>query len=270
MPISLEKFEQSAPELLSLAKKAKFSLSKYNLESITADVAFVLDASGSMNSQYQGGHVQSALERVFPLAAHFDDNQSMETWAFADKQQKMHPISFDNYKDYVNKEDGGWRKWMQSLNSSYNNEPVVMRAIIKDFFGLDAPTLESVSKSSGGFLGFGKKTVQEKSFAPQQKPRKPIWILFISDGGVAHNEDIKFLIKWSSTLPIFWQFVGVGGSSYGALQEFDTMPDRFIDNANFFAIDNLQSISEQALYDKMVQEFPEWIQLAQAQQLIIS
>lgn len=268
MTISLDKFEKNAPELLSLAKKAQFSLSKFNLESINADVAFVLDASGSMSGQYQGGQVQASLERVFPIAAHFDDNESMDTWAFADKQQKMKSISFDNYKDYVNQESGGWRSWMQKLNSSYNNEPVVIRAIIKEFFGIDAPTLESSKKSSGGFLGFGKKTVEEQVFAPQQPPRKPIWVLFISDGGVAHNEDIKFLIKWSSTLPIFWQFVGIGGSSYGALEEFDDMPGRFLDNADFFAIDNLKSISEQALYDKMVQEFPEWIKLAQAQNLI--
>lgn len=266
MSISLDKFEQKAPELLSLAKKAKFSLSKYNLESIVADVAFVLDASGSMVHQYETGHVQSALERVFPLAAHFDDNNTMETWAFADKQKQLTSISFDNYKNYVNQEAGGWPKWMHSLNSGYNNEPVVIRAIIKEFFGLDAPPLE---KSTGGFLGFGKTHGNEKSFAPKQAPRKPIWILFISDGGVAHNEDIKFLLHWSSTLPIFWQFVGMGGSSYGALEEFDTLEDRFIDNANFFAIDNLQSISEQTLYDQMVQEFPEWIKLAQDKNMLI-
>lgn len=266
MAISLDKFEQKAPELLSLAKKAQFSLSKYNLESIVSDVAFVLDASGSMNNQYKSGDVQTTLERVFPLAAHFDDNDSMETWAFADKQQKMSSISFDNYKNYVNQESGGWKSWMQTLNSSYNNEPVVMRSIIKEFFNLEAPSLE---KSSGGLFGWGKKSGNEKSFAPQQNPRKPIWVLFISDGGVAHDDDIKFLIKWSSTLPIFWQFVGIGGSNYGALEEFDSLPDRFLDNADFFSIDNLKSISEQELYDKMVQEFPAWIKLAQTKNLII-
>ena len=117
MPISLDKFEQKAPELLSLAKKAKFSLSKYNLDNIVAEVAFVLDASGSMIRQYQQNQVQAALERVFPLAAHFDDNDSMEAWAFADKQQQLSAISFDNYKNYVNQDNGGWQQWMHTLNS---------------------------------------------------------------------------------------------------------------------------------------------------------
>lgn len=265
MSISLEKFEQKAPELLSLAKKAKVSLSKYNLDNIVAEVAFVLDASGSMIRQYQQNQVQSVLERVFPIAAHFDDNDSMEAWAFANKQQKLTSISFDNYKNFVNQDHGGWQHWMNSLNSSYNNEPVVMRAIIEHFFGIQAPSME---KSSGGFFGFFKNSGNQKSFAPKQSPRMPVWILFISDGGVAHNEDIEFLIKWSSTLPIFWQFVGIGGSNYGALEGFDTMDGRFIDNANFFAIDNLSSISEQELYDKMIQEFPSWIQLAKKHNMI--
>lgn len=266
MAISIDKIEQKAPELLSLAKKAKFSLSKYNLDNICADVAFIIDASGSMTKQYETNHVQSIIERVFPLAVNFDDNQQMDTWAFAYKQQKMESISFDNYKGYVEQQKGGWKKWMRDLNSAYNNEPVVIRSVIKEFFGLEAPELV---RTSSGFLGFGKKEGNEKDFAPKQAPRKPIWVLFISDGGVEHNEDIKFLIKWSSTLPIFWQFIGIGGYSYGALQELDTLPGRFVDNANFFSIDNLDSLTEQHLYDKMVEEFPAWIELAKTNNLII-
>lgn len=270
MAISLDKFEQKAPELLSLAKKAQFSLSKFNLEDIQAEVSFVLDASGSMTGQYQTGQVQSLVERVFPVAAHFDNNDSMETWAFADKQQQLSSIGFDNYKDFVNQDNGGWQRWMSNLNASYNNEPVVMRAIIKHFFGLDVPKLEKPSSGGGGFFGFGKKSSSgnEGTFAPKQSPRLPIWVMFISDGGVAHNEDIEFILKWSSTLPIFWQFMGIGGSSYGALEKFDDLTGRFIDNADFFAIDNLKSISEQQLYDKMVQEFPQWITLAKSHNMI--
>lgn len=265
MPISLDKFEQKAPELLSLAKKAKFSLSKYNLDDIQADVAFVLDASGSMNDQYRNGDVQKIVERVFPLACHFDDDNQMPTWAFANSQQSLSDVSFDNFREFVNTDNGGWKQWMSTLNSSYNNEPVVMRAIIKHFFNLDVPVLE---KSSSGFLGFGKKSGNENTLAPTQQKRKPIWILFISDGGVAHNDDIEFIIKWSSTLPIFWQFVGIGGSNYGALETFDNLQGRFIDNSDFFDVDSITSIPEQELYNKMIQEFPSWIKQAQTKNII--
>lgn len=265
MAISLDKFEQKAPELLSLAKKAKVSLSKFNLEHIVAEVAFVLDASGSMQKQYQQGQVQQILNRVFPIAVNFDDNESFESWAFAQHQQQLSSVTFDNFKNYINHDNGGWQNWMETLDARYNNEPVVIRDIIKNYFGIEAPQLV---KSSSGFLGFGKTKGNEDSLAPKQAPQNPIWILFISDGGVDHNEDIEFLIKWSSTLPIFWQFIGIGGNNYGALENFDTMDGRYIDNANFFAIDNLSSISEQELYDQMIQEFPSWIKKAQLKNII--
>ena len=44
--------------------------------------------------------------------------------------------------------------------------------------------------------------------------------------------------------------------------------DSTIDNANFFAIDNLSSISEQELYDQMIQEFPSWIKEAKLKNII--
>jgi uncharacterized protein with von Willebrand factor type A (vWA) domain len=46
--ISFEKLERQAPELVSLAKKAQFNLSRHDLEDQRAKVALCLDHSGSM------------------------------------------------------------------------------------------------------------------------------------------------------------------------------------------------------------------------------
>lgn len=260
--ISLEKkFETKAPQLVSLAKKASVSLAKYNLESVKARSAFVIDASGSMTGQYSRGKVQATLNRVFPLGVHFDDNDQLETWAFAQDSHKYSDITFDNYTDYVNVEGGGWKKWMSKLNAGYNNEPAVIRDVIKHFTGLDAPAFET-----GGFFG-GKKNTNNDP-APFMGPQAPVFVLFISDGGVAHNDHIKFLLRWASTLPIFWQFVGIGGSNYGVLQELDELSGRYIDNANFFAIDDLDDLTEEELYDRMVGEFPQWLKLAHDKTII--
>jgi hypothetical protein len=140
-----------------------------------------------------------------------------------------------------------------------------MKAIIKHFFNLEAPVLET---PSSGLSRFVKKIENEKSFALKQSPQKPVWVLFISDSGVGHNEDIEFLIRWSSTLPIFWQFIGIGGFNYGILERIHELNNLFINNANFFAIDNLFSITEQELYDKMIQKFSEWIELAKKHNMI--
>lgn len=262
--VSLEKrFEQKAPQLVSLAKIAGVSLAKNQLERVRAKVAFVIDASGSMKQQYECGQVQEVVNRVFPLGVHFDDDEALETWAFGNKSKQLSNVTFGNFKDYVTQEAGGWFQWMMDVQSNDNNEPVVIRQVIEHFSGLAPPGPDADNK---GF--FGLKKVFPKGFAPAITARAPVFVLFISDGGVSHNSEIQFLIRWASTLPIFWQFIGIGGSSYGALAKLDELSRRHIDNANFFAVDDLRQISEAELYDRMMKEFPMWLKEARARGMI--
>lgn len=262
--VSLEKrFEQQAPQLVSLAKIAGVSLAKHQLERVRAKVAFVIDASGSMYNQYERGQVQEVVNRVFPLGVHFNDDEELETWAFALKSKRLSNVTFGNFKNYVKKDKGGWQQWMSDLNAGYNNEPAVIREVIAHFSGLTPPDIVTEKK---GF--FSSKKSYPAGFAPAIAAKTPILVLFISDGGVSHNDEIEFLISWSSSLPIFWQFIGIGGSSYGALEKLDELAGRHIDNANFFAIDDLRQISEAELYDRMMREFPAWLKQARARDMI--
>ena len=63
----------------------------------------------------------------------------------------------------------------------------------------------------------------------------------------------------AAKLPMFWQFVGLGGHHYGILKDLDEMTGRLIDNCNFFELDDLDDISEEALYENMLEEFPSWL-----------
>lgn len=87
----------------------------------------------------------------------------------------------------------------------------------------------------------------------------PVFIIFISDGGVDQDKKIKSLLVEAAKRPIFWQFVGIGGRNYGILEKLDTMSGRLVDNCGFFALDDVHSISEQDLYDRLLQEFPVWL-----------
>ncbi len=40
------------------------------------------------------------------------------------------------------------------------------------------------------------------------------------------------------------------------------MEGRYVDNANFFHTENIDKISDDQLYDKLLNEFPEWIKEA--------
>ena len=234
---SLEKvILEKAPKLVNLAKKATVSLEKRQLQRLTAKVALVLDASGSMNRQYKQGRVQEVVNRLLPLAVSFDDDQALDCWAFGRDSQYLGEVGLDNYDGFIDNVQGGWRKW--ELGPRINNEAEVMK-VVTEFYqndGLDVP----------------------------------VYILFISDGGVSDNRGISKIITEAAKLPIFWQFVGLGGRSYGILKKLDDMTGRVIDNCSFFELDDLDDISEEALYENMLEEFPSWLKEAREIGLIAS
>ena len=40
------------------------------------------------------------------------------------------------------------------------------------------------------------------------------------------------------------------------------MPGRVVDNANFFSLDDVDKISDEELYNKLLNEFPMWLKEA--------
>jgi len=66
----------------------------------------------------------------------------------------------------------------------------------------------------------------------------------------------------ASKYPIFWQFVGIGKSSFDFLEKLDNLKGRVVDNANFFAVNDINAITDQELYQRMLTEFPLWLKAA--------
>ncbi len=232
--ISLEKrLEKDAPHLIGLAKTLTISLEKKKLVDTVAKVALILDVSGSMSNQYSNGDMQLVVDRVVPLAVHFDDDGDLEAWAFGSRDKSLAPITVKNVKNYVNHEWGGWSKWMSSLGYG-NNEPAVMLSVVDAY----------------------------------KKSKLPAYVIFISDGGVGYNDQIEKILVESSKYPIFWQFVGLGGSNYGILERFDTMKGRVVDNCNFFALDDIHSVSNSDLYERLLGEFPDWLKAAKSKGIL--
>ena len=46
------------------------------------------------------------------------------------------------------------------------------------------------------------------------------------------------------------------------------MEGRFIDNANFFALDDIDSISDEQLYERLMGEFPIWLKQAKQKNIL--
>ncbi|MDR1035702.1 MAG: VWA domain-containing protein [Deltaproteobacteria bacterium] len=229
--VSLEKkLEQQAPKLLSLAKPLKVALEKHRLTDTVAMVGLVLDISGSMSGRFADGAVQDVINKTVPLAVQFDDDGNLDLWYYGTRPREMPPVTLANYTGAVPPD---WRILMRDLGYG-NNEPAVMKLV-----------MDKCGSSS-----------------------IPAYIVFITDGGIDKEAQIKKLLIEASGMPIFWQFVGLGGSGYGVLKNLDSMSGRVVDNANFFALDDFRKIGDEELYTRLLGEFPDWLKAAKSKGIL--
>lgn len=48
-------------------------------------------------------------------------------------------------------------------------------------------------------------------------------------------------------------------ADYGLLQNLDTMAGRQVDNAGFFSVDDIDTLTDADPYDRLLSEFPDWL-----------
>ena len=219
-----------------LKKKVSISLEKKKIGFEKSRIAVVFDASGSMTQLYQRGTIQRAFERVLAVAACMDDNGELDVWFFGSKFMKARSVTERDFEDYI-QQTYPVPQMFGGLGSG-NNEPPVMKDIIRHYV--------------------------------KKEPRKdiPAYIIFFSDGGIYKDKEIAKILIDASQHNIFWQFVGLGNANYGVLQKLDDLPGRFIDNADFFALDDLDKITDEELYDRLLNEFPQWLREARAKGIL--
>lgn len=211
---------EKAPRLLNLTKKATVVLEKKKLDTEKASVVVVLDRSGSMFWQYKNGDLQKAIDKLLPISLMLDDDGTLDCWAFGDSSIHLPGVTLDNIDNYLVNER--WKDWNIGRN---NNEPDVLDKVISTY----------------------------------KESKQPVYVIFISDGGIYKTGAIKKLIKESAYFPIFWQFVGIGGNNYGVLENLDDLKGRIVDNADFFSIDRIDSLSDEDLYNRLLNEYPSWL-----------
>ncbi len=229
--------EALKPPVLSkidLRKKiVQFTLEKKQLTGVTARVGIVLDISGSMRNLYARGVVQEVVERILAVASKFDDNGVLDVWVYDNEFSRMEPVTERDFGDYVKRHILNNR----SIHKfGFNNEPPVMEDVIR------------------------KYTKEEK------KDTTPVFIIFINDGGVVRAT--KKIIKNAAVQPIFWQFVGIGNSDFEVLEGLDNMTGRVVDNADFVHLDRIEEVTDEELYDRLLNEFPHWLKAAKDKRIL--
>lgn len=225
-----ETTSSNVKEKVSLMKEEvhKVCLTKKPLMGLKARVGLVLDYSGSMISLYDNGTVQRIVETILPIAMEFDDNGSMEVWIFEDGFHRLPDITLENCENYVKRE---------IIDAGYNMGGTRYSPVMQDVINLYS-----------------------------EDTSLPSYVLFITDGDNYGNDKTTTtkLISNASKLPIFWQFVGVGGASFYYLQSLDDLEGRYVDNADFFAVDKASHIT----YKDLLNEFPEWLNYPEVKQML--
>ncbi|RZF64911.1 hypothetical protein EWE75_08585 [Sphingomonas populi] len=246
-----------SPAPVSLSKvdlrkqKVGISLKKLGIEHEKAEVSFIIDASGSMSHLYANGVVQETVERIAPVALRLDDDGSMDTWFYADRCQQVEALQADNLEGFLARTLAHPGARIGAVDTGK-----------KGLFG-------GAKKQGGTSIGFGNnEPVVMKALLATEPSRRtvPRLVIFLTDGGIypSTSRVIEDILRSSSRLPIFWQFIGVGHADYGILREFDTIDGRVVDNAGFFSVDDLTGISDEVLYDRILGEFPAWLRAARA------
>lgn len=217
--------KQQAVQTLNLRKETLgICLTKNNISNLTAMVGLVLDQTGSMKELYKKGTAQEVVERLLPMGLKFDDNGELDMWIFAKRFKRLNSVTESEFYQYVDRE----------IMNNPNNQlweatyyAPVMRDVLKKYTQEDPSTLPTI-------------------------------IYFITDGENFDHPETEAIIKEASKHNIFWQFVGIGNEKFKFLKKLDDMEGRHIDNADFFQLNDISRITDEELYNRLLQEYPSW------------
>lgn len=188
-----------------------------------ARVFVVIDSSGSMTPLYNNGAVQDVLTRLLPLALKFDDNGELEVYVFNNYcNPAPEPMTLNNYNTYVKNKI--LKKGLGPCGGT-NYAPVI------------------------------KKTMHDyNDGAPT-----PAFGIIITDGNNDDRVETDRAIRESSKYNIFYQFVGIGRKEFTYLQKLDDLDGRAVDNTAFIKVDDFEGLTDDELYDKLLEQYPQWL-----------
>ncbi len=241
--ISLSKDKVKLEKHVVSLSKTVVSLSKksgVDLGNARAKVVLALDYSGSMLGLYKNGTVQETINRLVPLGLTFDDNGSIDVFLFQSNYRRMDDLNLSNYENYISKVV---RRSGYSMGGT--NYAPVLKAII-----------EGEVRTVGGFLGFGGKKETVPAIVDDGEPT---FILFITDGVNADRNNTDAIIRKSSEMNVFIQFIGIGNDKFEYLMKLDEMTGRKRDNTGFSKMKSLEAVSDEELYTNVLEQFSQWL-----------
>ncbi|WP_433338822.1 VWA domain-containing protein [Spirillospora sp. CA-294931] len=187
-----------------------------------------------MKGYYKDGTVQHLAEQALGLCAHLDDDGRVPIVFFDTVAHPPIEVSLDDYEGRIAAE----HKRLGHLGTT--NYTAAMQTVIKRY------------QASGATA--------------------PAFVIFQTDGGPNNKGTAQEVLCESSTLPIFWQFVGFGDNEFRFLKKLDELPvptKRAVDNAGFFEAGQApRSLTDTTLYNNLLSEYPRWLSTARTQGIV--
>ncbi|MCP4696088.1 MAG: VWA domain-containing protein [Gammaproteobacteria bacterium] len=216
-------------ELKASYKTAGMEIKQKNLAEVKAQVGLVLDISKSIYPLFRDGIMQKVIERILALAMHFDDDQRIDMFVFGTAAVKLPSVSVQDFDGYAKREIMAKHK----INGATKYATALQ--LIKECYS---------------------------------KPETPVFIIFVTDGGNSDKKESEELIRELSSKPVFIQFIGIGKEDFPFLRKLDDLKGRFIDNAGFMHVNDIAIVPDKELYNRILNEFPDWLKLAKRRLLI--
>lgn len=181
-----------------------------------------LDISGSMSNLFANGSVQKTLTRLLPLALKFDDDGELEVYVFNNSCTQMPSMNIGNYENYVRD------------------------VLVRRGYGPNGGT---------SYAPVIKKNVA----AYNDNSPYPAFGIFITDGENSDAGATDREVRNSSKYKIFLQFVGIGKENFRYLRKLDDLSGRSVDNTAFIKVADFDSLDDDQLYEKLLEQYPQWL-----------
>ena len=195
-------------------------LPSLNLAQCRARIVLVVEASQQTAQYFSNGSMQNLITKVLPLALQFSNNAQLEYWLYGSRPKKMFPIGERNYASAI---PNDWGSLMWSLGEN-KSETTAMTEVLSSC----------------------------------QPFNMPSYILFITSGNTALNNQIEQMVAYSSQFPVFWQFLGMGSNRYGIFENITNLSGSTVCNAKFAAISGFSQNSTPELYKFLLSDFAKW------------
>lgn len=241
--------------LVDLTKRATVCLEKKKVPAtFVTQVGFAVDVSGSMHGLFHNGTMELILGRIQALANRFDDNATLDMWAFDNSGIELEPATPELFGRYV-------QRHILSRNDIWGGTDFapVLEQIQDHYFGaLKLP------KAAAGLVksitGFFKKNLDVDVPVPSiagTDSKLPVYLIMLTDGDNSDEMESAKIIRELGDRNIYIQFIGIGrGSSFRFIKK---MAELF-NHVGFIDFSNPEAVTDDQMFDSLISdEFVGWI-----------